>query len=362
MLKSRRFWLGLALSLLFIGLFLYRADPGRMGLALTEANYWYVIPGVFCYLGAMWWRTVRWQIILSPVGHLRVSRLWPVMIVGYAANNLLPVRLGELVRAYYLSSREGVSKTTAVATILMERTFDGIALLLIVGVVSLFLPVATLFQGLGDQARINWMVLTLGLSLPFFIVTIGLFMIGAFPKKVEGLLRTTVFRLIPPRARPQAWELLLRFLTGLSVMRNPSRVIAMLVLSLPIWLFEAAVYFLIAVGFGFQDSFASWGLMTGVMILSVATSNLGTAIPSTGGGVGPFEFFVQATLVIFGIGVASASAYAIVLHFILLAPNTLLGLVYLGADNLSLARLAKATQAKEIPVPPAEGSIRSPGS
>ena len=140
MLLSKRFLIGLVLSAFFLTIFLWRADFSDLWDAVQGANYLYLIPGVGMYLISLMWRTLRWKIILSPIGDFRFARLWPVVLVGYASNNVLPVRLGELVRAYFLNIREGVSKTTALATILIERVSDGMALLLLVGVVSLFIP------------------------------------------------------------------------------------------------------------------------------------------------------------------------------------------------------------------------------
>ena len=331
------------MSALFIGFFILRTDLGEMGNALTSANYLYVIPGIGAYIMALLWRTIRWKVILKPLGDYKVSRLWPVVTVGYAANNVLPVRLGEIVRAYYLNIREGPSKTSGLATILVERVFDGLALLFLVAVVSLFIPVAGLFQDLGDQAHVNWLFLTLGLSLPFFTMTAGLITMAIWPKIIEALV-ARVLTLLPGRLRPAATALSSQFLLGLSALRYPRRLAAIFLLSVPVWLSEAAMYFLIALGFDLQDYFSSISLLVGVLILTTATSNMGTAIPSTGGGVGPFEFFAQATLVFFAVDVSVASAYVLVLHAALLLPITILGVVYVWLSHSSLSELARASQ------------------
>ena len=117
------------------------------------------------------------------------------------------------------------------------------------------------------------------------------------------------------------------------------------------------MYFLIALGFDLQDYFSSMSLLVGVLILTTATSNMGTAIPSTGGGVGPFEFFAQATLVFFAVDVSVASAYVLVLHAALLMPITVLGLVYVWLSHSSLAELARASQDDtKVPKPDSVGS------
>ena len=362
MLRSRRFLIGLAMTLLFIGIFLYRVDLQEMGQALRRANYLFVIPGVSCYFLALVWRTLRWQAILQPLSHFSFRRLWPVITVGYAANNVLPVRLGELVRAYYLSLREGASKSSALGTILLERTFDGLALLFLVGVVSLFVPVVELFRDLGEQAHINWLVLTLGLSVPFFLLTTTMITAGVWPAGMQGLVRHLVGRL-PAGVRGGVQDFAFLFLAGLSALHSPRRLLAIFLLSVPVWLSEAGLYFFIALGFEIDVEFSSLGILVGVLILTTATSNLGTSIPSTGGGIGPFEFFAQATLIFFGVGAAVASAYTLVVHAALLIPVTILGLVYVWVGDLSLIDLARSSQSRDAePGPVAASSVGGDGS
>ena len=350
MVRSRQFVLGLVVTVVFITIFLYRTDLEAMGTAFRTANYLYVVPGVLIYFLSLLFRTVRWRVALTPLGRFGVRRLWPVIIVGYAANNVLPVRLGELVRAYYLGKREGVSSTSALATILIERVFDGLALLFLVAIVSLFIPVAGLFRELGEQANVNWLVLTLGLSVPFFLTTAAIIALAVWPERVEGLV-ASVMRVLPRRVRGTALRFSIQFMVGLSVLRSPRRTVALFLLSVPVWLGEAAMYFVIALGFGLHDSFPGLGMLAGVLVLTTATSNLGTSILSTGGGIGPFEFFAQATLIFFGVSSAPASAYTLVLHAALLAPVTAIGLAHIWASDLSLGQLVRASQRRGEPEP-----------
>jgi uncharacterized membrane protein YbhN (UPF0104 family) len=231
------------------------------------------------------------------------------------------------------------------ATILVERVFDGMALLLLVAVVSMFIPVVGLFQDLGQQANIHWLVLTLGFSLPFFMTTFGIVVMAARPQAAERVL-ARLLGLLPKRIGGTALRLSFRFLEGFTALRSPRRAAAILALSMPVWLSEAAMYTVIALGFDLQDALAGTGMLVGVLILTTATSNLGTSVPSTGGGIGPFEFFAQATLIFFGVASPSASAFAIVLHLALLVPVTVVGLLHLWTSNISLGHLARQGQTR----------------
>ena len=347
LLLSKRFLIGLALSVFFLAIFLWRADVGDIWEALESANYLYIIPAVGMYLTSLMWRTLRWKIILSPMGDYPVSRLWPVVLVGYAANNVLPVRLGEFVRSYFLNIREGVSKTTGLATILIERVADGMALLLLVGVVAIFIPPVDLFRYLGELTHVPWLLLTMMLSVPFFSFAFLLVAMALWPEKVERFLTRAISHL-PPRVRPMVSFLSSRFLEGLAALRQPSRLSKIIALSIPVWTFEASLFLLIALGFGLHEyeDITIWKLI-GILILTTAASNLGTIIPSGGGGVGPFEFFAQATLVYFAVDVSEASAYVLVVHAALLVPVTFIGVGYAWLSNHSLTELARSSRESE---------------
>ena len=162
-----QFWLGGGVSLALLLLLLYQVDLGEIKDALREANYFLLAPSVAIYFVAVLFRAVRWRYLLAPMGVFPVRRLYPVVIIGYMANNLLPVRLGEVVRSYYLSRQETVNTSSALATIAVERVFDGLTLLFFAAVVSLFLPLVGLLHGLGERAGIPWVLLALAMSMPF---------------------------------------------------------------------------------------------------------------------------------------------------------------------------------------------------
>ena len=114
-------------------------DYDEVREALRQANFAYAAPSLVLYALALWFRTVRWRYLLGPITKGETKRaLFPVVVVGYMANNLIPLRIGELMRAYYLTLREGVSTMATFGTVAIERAADVIALLLLVAVVAVF--------------------------------------------------------------------------------------------------------------------------------------------------------------------------------------------------------------------------------
>lgn len=124
-----KLWLGIGISVLFLFLAFRKVNLHELKKALESANYIYLIPAILLTILSLWIRAFRWQYILQPVREIRVSSLFSATMIGFMANNLLPVRLGEFVRAYTIGEKERISKSSSLATIVVERIFDGITIL-----------------------------------------------------------------------------------------------------------------------------------------------------------------------------------------------------------------------------------------
>ena len=355
MLKSYRFWLAMGVSLLFLGFFFSRIDLGETWEKLSEADYFLLLPAILVYFVAVYFRALRWQYLLALVKPLAVIRLYPVVVVGYMANNLLPLRLGEVVRAYYLGEREKVSKVSALATIAVERVFDGLTLLFFAAVVSLFLPLVGLLQGFGERASIPWVLLVLAMSMPFVLIAAFMIVASSSPPWLETLVDRTT-GILPAQVRAKVRGLIYLFIGGLAVLQSPRRLLVVFLLSLPVWLMEALMYYLLAFSFDLDQVF-SLAEMVGVILLVTSVSNLATAVPAAGGGIGAFEVAAAATLTLLGADAATSGAYTIVVHTTLLVPVTLLGLIYLWMDKMSLGQLTRESRAQSAPLPHASQGV-----
>ncbi|MBI4200648.1 MAG: flippase-like domain-containing protein [Chloroflexi bacterium] len=335
-----RLWIGLLVTIAFLGLLVLRVDVGETVRRLGRANYVFLLPGLGLYATAVLGRTLRWRYLLLPLKGVGLGRLVPVVVVGYMANNLLPMRLGEVVRSYYVGEREGVSKAAAFATVVVERVFDGLALLFFLVVAAAFLPVAGLVKGLGETTRVPWPILAGGTVLSFVVVS-GVLLWGSRGPAAWTRLAALVCRPLPARWKGQVVGLVDLFATGLSTLRNPGRLAAVFLLSVPVWLAEAATSYVIALGFGLEAPLGGLGGMATAIVAMTAIANLATSLPSSQGGVGPFEFFAVATLVLLGVEAEVATAYVVALHLTLLVPVTVVGLVYLWVGKESLLRLMR---------------------
>lgn len=322
MLRSRRFWLGLLITLVFLVLLFYRTRPAEIIAPLRTANYFWIIPAVAVYFVGFWFKVARWAYIMRPIKRVPAARLFSITVIGYAVNNVLPFRIGELVRAYLVGEKEGISKSAALGSIVVERIFDGLALVFLVVAISLFVPMDEWLKGV----TILMAALFTGF-LGFFIF------LAASPRWTQKLL-DWIACCLPKRFGKLLQGLGIHFVTGIKILHSPLRLIAVFGFSLLLWTIEAAMSWVLAFAFNFQQSYPAF-------LVGTATANLATTLPTTQGGIGPFEYFYKQSLVVFGTPDSLATAYVVVLHVVLLVPLILLGLVYIWAGRLSFSQLTR---------------------
>ena len=258
------------------------------------------------------------------------------------ANNLLPMRLGELVRAYYLQQKEGVSKTSSLATVAVERVFDGLTLLFLAGTASMFLPLIDLLDGLGDGLGVSWITLTTLMTMPFISVALFMVLAAYYPGKINTLF-DNLARFLPDSLGLRIKSIWNLFVEGLLALRDPKGIFLVFLISIPVWLLECLMYYLVGFSFGI-DEIISPLEMVGMSLLVTSVSNLATSLPTAGGGIGTFEASAAATLILLGVNPNIAGAYIIVVHASLLLPVTLLGIIYLWLDNVSVLGLTRDSQ------------------
>lgn len=344
MLTSRRFWLGAAITAGFLALLLAQVDYGELGDALASAQYAYVVPAVAIYFGSLYFRSVRWRYMLSPFAVTRVSRLYPVVVVGYTANNLLPMRLGELVRSYYVGEREGISKTSALVTIFIERLLDALTLLLFVVVIALFAPVTGLAQAFRESHGAAWLLAGAALAV-IFVAAFGLLLLVAFAPTRASAIAKVLVNPLPERVGSRLRQLFDMFLDGVQTLSSPGSILVLFALSTPIWLFEAGLFFLIGYSFGLHEVYPSLGQMAVALVLVTAIANIGSSIPAAPGGIGLFELVARETLVLLPLAAVDgelAGAYVLVVHAALLLPMIVLGQIFLWTQHVSFLRLSRA--------------------
>jgi uncharacterized membrane protein YbhN (UPF0104 family) len=319
-----------ALGLVVSGFFLWVAfrqveDVAQVGDALGRANYLWLIPAVLLYLADLWVRALRWRALITPVAPIPLGSLFGILSIGFLVNNVLPARLGEIARAIIVGRRHDVSRSATLATIVLERIFDGIVMLL-------FLGAAT--AAAGGTVASDWLGVLVPLTAAGFGgAALALVLLALAPTTTLGVA-ARLLAPFPARLREAALAVAAKFISGLGVLNDLKLAGLTLILSAVAWLLEAGVYVMVGRAFGMTVAPVGY-------LLALAVANLGTMIPSSPGYVGTFDALVARSLAIFGVGEALALAYAFVVHLAIWLPPTLIGFFYLYRYNLTLTKLTR---------------------
>jgi glycosyltransferase 2 family protein len=332
--KSRL--LGLLLTIVFLALAFSRVDLAAVVGTLRQANYLLVMPATLITLCGYLLRSRRWQAILTEGTSATFSTLFSVLMIGFASNNVLPARLGELVRAVLLQRRTGLRKTYSIATIFLERLFDGLLLIAILWILSLSLRLV----GFSHELQIFTSVLFVG-------ATIGLLVLLAQERFATAVLGF-VLRPAPERAASWIRAAFSSFLLGLRAVRRPSVLGLTLASSVGVWFCEWLSYYSLTYAFDFPLGGAQRVLACGMLLVFV---NLGIMIPSAPGYVGTFQFFAVEALAMFQVPRELALSLAIVAHAQQYLLVTAIGAYFVTREHLSWRSLTTGADADDASGP-----------
>ena len=367
-MKKWQFWLGMLISVLFIWLALRGLRLEEFWDALRLANYWWLLPGVTVYFVGVWVRAWRWHYLLGPIKKVPTRKMFPITTIGYMGNNIYPARAGEVLRAVILKRKESIPISASIATIIVERIFDGVVMLAFV-----FVNLPELAKLTGTSGFVGNIQQVAIWGSAIFALALLVFLLAAmFPFQAEKIFTWFAVRFVPEKIkRPGIWFRLTiimilgaifgrgskiirlvsrevdeveseetiiplrektlgvaqKFLVGLQSLRSPFNVLMVFFTSVIIWLLETGKYWLVMHAFPFEVSFFALMLMNGIV-------NLATTIPSAPGYIGTFDAPGIAVLSAYGVEQATAAGYTLVLHVALWLPITLLGFYYLTREGI----------------------------
>ena len=304
-----------AVSLLCLWLAVQGVDMWELAPAISGADGRFLALTVVFTVGTLFVRAWRWGILLPPAGKANSVDLFIATCIGLTAVSLLPARMGEVVRAYALHARSGISVSTALATLVVERVLDLAAVLAALGVVLIQLPLPEWVQRGGEA-----------LLLADAIILVALIMLQRYPGTACLLVRRSLAPLSTTWAG-RVEGLLTTFVDGLNILSRPVHLLAALGWTLVLWA---------VVSLAILSNLEALRLpATPLNALTVlAVLSLGLIVPSGPGFVGTFEFFAVSSLVMLGIPRTPAMAFAIVFHTIQFLPTVVLGVVCLWVGGV----------------------------
>lgn len=289
-------------------------------------------------------RAYRWQFLLAPIGPTRFRTALRTTVIGFAALGVLPARAGDVLRPYLLARQEGLSTSATLATIVMERVLDLIAVL----VLLVFYVWGVADPGSLPPALLRPIEVSSGLAgVAAAALMAMMWILATHPERI-GRLVFSMARLLPHRIADRLAGLAQTFSGGFAVAREPRALALALFWSFPLWLAIAAEAWLVTIAFGIVMPFTGTFLLQALLVI-------GVAVP-TPGAVGSYHeaYRIGATM-FFGAADDAAVAAAIVTHAISYVPVVLMGLIFMAQDGLDfggLKALAGSTPEKEMPAHP----------
>lgn len=283
--------IGIAISVVALALVVRSVDLGAAWEVLGRAEpAWIALLLAFIVTDVLL-RAVRWRILLAPLADVSLRTTLGSLLVGYLANNVLPARLGEIVRSHDLGERAGVSRSMVLGTIVVERVVDTVVVVAIAAVAILVLSV----RGIVASAVL------VGLAVTALLVVA--IVVGIAAHRLPGADRLRVFLGRWPRVR----DVLRKLRAGLAIASDARTMAAAVVLSIGSWSCTVLAFAAAAQAVGIEPTMGQAALLA-------AGTNLATAIPAAPGYVGTFELAAVTIAGSVGIAPEPALAFAVLVH------------------------------------------------
>ncbi len=296
---------------------------------IRQGQYLYVIPAFGGLMLYSYLRAVRW-------GHFFQMRpnpglLFSATMIGLMANNIFPARAGEFLKAYLLGKHAGISKSGCLATVVLERVWDGLTLLLFIGV----LCATVLWNGpsaLGNGSGGPLIRYAVYISAAVYLLILITVLTWKFHHVKATAWLTGFVAKASPRSAGYLEERLLAFTGGFSIFHDPRRIVIVSAYSVLIWLSAVATLFLMFKVFAFD-------LPAAASFILVILIGMFVMIPSVGS-LGTMQLAFVFGLAMYGIEKNQALSFSLVYQFFDTVPIVIIGLIFFFKDGLSLRRLS----------------------
>ena len=314
---------GVLISIGFIFYAVAHVDFIQVRNTFAGASYFWTIPMIATVIISMWIRAVRWRMLLLPLKELKLGTLYSSVMIGFMANNLLPARIGEVVRAVSLSQKHNLSRASVFATVVAERAFDSLGLLIVFLITLIFVNYPAHLRQAGVAI--------------LFISVLALVFLFLLKTKTDAAVRFIcgpigIFSIV---MSARAETLLRKFSVGLTMLTDPRLIICVLLYSILLWAFSGISGYLIFLAFDLKPQL--WAAFIVLFVTALAVS-----LPSSPGYIGTFHgaciiaFNLINSLGMFDHGVSKSVAlsYSIILWSCQFFPVTMIGLFYLKKEHL----------------------------
>jgi len=320
---------GLAISAFFIWLTLRGSDLDKVWASFRTANYLYLIPYCFLLVVIHFCRVYRWGILLEPVGKPGFKKLNSAGAIGFMALVIMPFRLGEVARPLLIAEKGKIRRSAAMASVVVERVVDGLAMAVVLIVALLFSTPST------DPKNVVWARVG-GLAVFGFFFVLLVFLVFAYLKRDLAVkVMNAVASPVSKKLAAKCADMLDAFIGGLKVVPDRKKVVLFFLLTAIYWGVNAGGMALLASGFGLSLPLAAAFTVLGLLVV-------GVMIPAGPGMLGTFQGAVVFGMQLFFPGPAfegAIQAYAWTLWAAQFGQQVLFGLVFLALGHVSLGSL-----------------------
>jgi glycosyltransferase 2 family protein len=325
----------LIIGALFVYWFAHKLDWLAVWNEVRAANWTQLGMAVALLVGTYFIRVLRWRALLEPMAHPPLRALFRATVVGFSALFLMGRAAELIIRPAVLSVKERVHPSASYATVMIERVFDMVMVVVFFAVNLIFFEHNSLDA---EAMRLLVWIKVVGASL-LVLSAAGVYGLSVFRKRTTSVLKYLERKLawLPSHLLRGLMSLLRHISEGLSVFHDARSLTITVSYTIVLWLMVALAHLLVVRAFGIPYAVVPFTGAVFVMGLSM----LGSVVPTPGGATGPFHAATSAALAFLGVAKTEAASVAIILHLVVFTPATLFGLFYIFKDGLSLDRLRR---------------------
>ena len=326
MSRSIRIALSVAISAVFLYFAARGVDWNEAGGALAKAQYAFALPMVLITFWSLYVRAQRWRVLLRPVGTPAMRTLVAATNIGFMANMVLPLRMGEVIRPVLVSRKENEPLSGILATVVLERIFDMFTILFLFGVSAAAVSVSPQVREWGYRLCVLAALVGAGVAIVRWQEAFALRMLRV------------VLRPFPTRLAEPVDHFFRGFVQALEILDSPWTFLQLLAWSLYLWLVISSIYLLGIIAFRLPAP-----LVIGCLVVSAITA-IAVSAPSAPGYIGAFQVGCTLSLAIFGVSKSDAFAYSIVLHVTQFVGVVIAGLYSLAREGMTFRQMEAVSE------------------
>jgi uncharacterized protein (TIRG00374 family) len=303
----------LLLLILTLGIIILRSDINKVWKYLLEVRWDWVFIVILINFFITFLEVIRWKLIISPIKKIGIMELLTAFLIGVVGNIFMPLRIGDGIRAYYLSKKDNIKLTSSLSTVMADYFLNAVYFVVFIIIVFFAFPIPIHVQ------HLRFLIVALIITGLFF-----LFIQLPFSKEIKNKIKKILGNKIS--------EKISLFRTGLSAFRNVNVIINTSIISIVIWGLKTAMIWSMIKAFHLQLH-----IMASAVVVII--SNISIALINTPANIGGFELSTVGALKIFDVDIEQAISYAILLHLVEVIPIIIFSFLLFGYKGLSFKKI-----------------------